>query len=105
MYSSQESNEGHNAEGEKKGLFGKWKAKISQTREERQAEKERAKSPPRNEYGTSRSSLNAFAQEHLAQRGRSFDRAREETLPGVIEKPTAESQAQDSKPAPEEGGN
>ncbi|KIW41070.1 uncharacterized protein PV06_06665 [Exophiala oligosperma] len=106
MYSSQESNEGHNAEGEKKGLFGKWRAKISQTREERQAEKERAKSPPRNEHGGSRSSLNAFAQENLAQRGRSFDRPREEALPGVVEKPVAESQAQDPKPAivPEQGG-
>ncbi|KIW14748.1 hypothetical protein PV08_07532 [Exophiala spinifera] len=103
MYSSQESNEGHNVEGEKKGLFGKWKAKISQTREERQAEKERAKSPPRNEYGASRSSLSAIAQEHFAQRGRSFDRPREEPLPGVVEKPVAESQALDPKQAAEQG--
>ncbi|KAJ9495846.1 GTPase activating protein (GAP) for Rho1p [Exophiala xenobiotica] len=101
--SSQESNDAQNAETEKKGLFGKWKAKMSQTREERNAEKERAKSPPRNEHGASRSSLNAFAQEHLATRGRSLDRSREEGLPGVAEKPVAESQGQPAKAAPEQG--
>jgi hypothetical protein len=66
-----------NAETEKRGLFGKWKAKMVQTRDERHAEKERAKSPPRTEHGASRSSLNAFAQEQLAPRGGSFDIARE----------------------------
>lgn len=83
--SSQESGEAirdANGETEKKGgLFGKWKAKMSQTREERQAEKERAKSPPRSEQGASRSSLAAFAQEHFSPRGRSFDRPRDEAVP------------------------
>ncbi|OAP54633.1 hypothetical protein AYL99_11081 [Fonsecaea erecta] len=98
--SSQESNDVQkdaNAETEKKGLFGKWKAKISQNRDERLAEKERAKSPPRNEQGSSRSSLTAFAQEHLAQRGRSFDRPRDEVLSSVTERPSAEGQAQGRK--------
>lgn len=91
-HSSQESNEASrdpNMETEKKGLFGKWKAKMSQTREERQAEKERAKSPPRNENAVSRSSLNAFTQEHFAPRGRSFDKPRDEVLPSVAERPGA----------------
>ncbi|KAI1626049.1 RalA-binding protein 1 [Exophiala viscosa] len=88
--SSQESNEAP-METEKKGLFGKWKAKMSQTREERQAEKERAKSPPRNENAASRSSLNAFTQEHFAARGRSFDKPRDEAaLSSVAEKPVTE---------------
>src|SRR5262249_26692841 len=80
---SQESSEGPrdpNVETERKGFLGKWKAKMSQAREERQAEKERAKSPPRSEQGVPRSSLSALAQEHLAPRGKSFDRPREDTL-------------------------
>lgn len=98
--SSQESGDGArdpNAETEKKGLFGKWKAKMSQTREERQAEKERAKSPPRSEQGASRSSLAAFAQEHFAPRGRSFDRPREEGLSSVAERGPTEFQPQGRK--------
>ncbi|KIW76667.1 hypothetical protein Z517_09111 [Fonsecaea pedrosoi CBS 271.37] len=94
--SSQESNDVQkdlNAETEKKGLFGKWKAKMSQNRDEKLAEKDRAKSPPRNEQGSSRSSLAAFAQEHLAPRGRSFDRPRDEVLSSVTERPVAEGQA------------
>lgn len=66
------------SETEKKGFLTKWKAKMSQSREERQAEKERAKSPPRTENGASRSSLTAFAQEHLAPRGRSMDKSRDD---------------------------
>ncbi|KIW62671.1 hypothetical protein, variant [Phialophora macrospora] len=85
--SSQESgdvNKDVNGETEKKGLFGKWKAKISQTREERQAEKDRAKSPPRSEQGASRSSLAAIAQEHFSPRGRSFDGPRDQTVPSTL---------------------
>ncbi|OQV10246.1 RhoGAP domain-containing protein isoform 1 [Cladophialophora immunda] len=98
--SSHESNDVQkdpNAETEKKGLFGKWKAKMSQNRDERLAEKDRAKSPPRNEQGSSRSSLAAFAQEHLAPRGRSFDRPRDEALSSVAARPVAEGQAQGRK--------
>jgi hypothetical protein len=100
--SSQESSEAAkdaNPETEKKGLFGKWKAKMSQTKEERQAEKERAKSPPpRNEHGASRSSLTAFAQEHFAPRGRSFDRPREDpSTSSAGPKPATEAQSQGRK--------
>ena len=77
-----------NGETEKKGRFGKWMARMSQSREEKYAEKERAKSPPRSEHGASRNSLTASLQEVLAPRGRSFDVKREhETLPTVAEKP------------------
>lgn len=79
------------------GLFGKWKAKMSQTKEERQAEKERAKSPPATEHGASRNSLSAFAQEHLAPRGRSFDRARDENVPGFNDRPAGEAPSQARK--------
>lgn len=95
--SSQESGEAQTGEMEKKGLFGKWKAKMSQTREERHAEKERAKSPPRTEHGASRSSLSAFAQDHLNSRGRSFDRPREEASSSVTDRPAAETQPQGRK--------
>ena len=79
------------------GLFGKWKAKMSQSKEERQAEKERARSPPAAEHGASRNSLSAFAQEHLTPRGRSFDRARDESTPGYYERPTGEAPNQARK--------
>ncbi|KEF55008.1 uncharacterized protein A1O9_08660 [Exophiala aquamarina CBS 119918] len=94
--SSNESGEGwkENADTEKKGIFGKWKAKMSQTKEERQAEKERARSPPATDHGASRNSLSAFAQEHLSPRGRSFDRSRDEGLPGLQERQASESQNQ-----------
>lgn len=88
------------AETEKRGLFGKWKAKMSQTREERRerdVEKERAKSPPRAsvEQGASRSSLAAFAQEHLTTpRGRSFDKPREEALSTAAQRPDGDGQNQ-----------
>ena len=71
----------------KGGIFGKIKAKLDKSREdrrEREAEKERAKSPLRQqgqttEHQGSRHSLNAFAQEHLmAHRPRSMDRSRDE---------------------------
>ncbi|KIX96634.1 uncharacterized protein Z520_07900 [Fonsecaea multimorphosa CBS 102226] len=104
--SSQESNDVQkdlSAETEKKGLFGKWKAKISQNRDERLAEKDRAKSPPRTEQGSSRSSLAAFAQEHLAPRGRSFDRPRDEVLSSVVERPIAEGKAQGSRASMDQG--
>ncbi|KIX05103.1 uncharacterized protein Z518_05975 [Rhinocladiella mackenziei CBS 650.93] len=92
-----------NVETEKKGLFGKWKAKISQSKEERQAEKERAKSPPRTEQSSSRNSLSAFAQEVLAPRGRSFDRPREDTLSSVPERPVAEAYTQGRKASMDPG--
>lgn len=53
---------------ERRGLFGRIKAKVHQSKEERReskAEKERAKSPPRsvNDHGTSKQSLNAIVSE------------------------------------------
>jgi hypothetical protein len=81
------------SEPEKKGFFGKFKAKMSQSKEEkkeRDMEKERAKSPPRSdaERGGSRNSLSALAQEHFPHRGRSMDLQREEALPKVSEAPS-----------------
>lgn len=77
------------AEPEKKGLFGRFKAKMSQTKEHFEAERDRAKSPPRmyGENASSRASLSAFKHEHLAGRGRSFDGPREESLPTVQTRP------------------
>ena len=96
--SSNESGEGwkenNNTDTEKKGIFGKWKAKMSQTKEERQAEKERARSPPAMEHSTSRNSLSVFAQEHLSPRGQSFDRPRGEGLPGPQERQAGETETQ-----------
>lgn len=91
--SSQESSDllrDSGSEPEKKGLFGKWKAKIAQSKEdkkEREFEKERARSPPRSEgeQTGSRHSLNAFAQEHFPHRGRSMEQQREAALPSVSE--------------------
>jgi GTPase-activating protein SAC7 len=91
--SSQESSEllkDSGSEPEKKGLFGKWKAKITQSKEdrkERELEKERARSPQRSEgeHTGSRHSLTAFAQDHLPHRGRSMEQQRESALPSVSE--------------------
>jgi GTPase-activating protein SAC7 len=105
-HSSQESGDPNaqvNGEMEKKGLFGKWKAKMSQSREERQAEKERAKSPPRSDQGGSRSSLAAFAHEHLAPRGRSFDAPRDPALSTLPERPAGEALGQSGKMSMEPG--
>ena len=108
--SSQDSSElvkENPSEPEKKGLFGKWKAKMSQSREEkkdREMEKERAKSPPRSdvERGGSRHSLSAFAQEHLPHRGRSIDKGRDEARPSVSEASTATPIApSQSEPTPQ----
>jgi hypothetical protein len=106
-FSSQDSSEllkDNPSEPEKKGLFGKWKAKMSQSKEEkkeRDMEKERAKSPPRSdaERAGSRNSLSAFAQEHLPHRGRSMDLQREEALPKVSEVPSTPQTTQ-HQPAP-----
>lgn len=73
-------------EGEKKGPIGWLKAKVQQAKEERkerEAEKDRAKSPPRNgaDKAESRASLTAVAQESLPVRGRSTD-AR---MDGIVE--------------------
>lgn len=90
--SSRESAEllnAQNAEAEKKGFFGRMKAKMQQRSDDkRDRDVERAKSPPRihPDQANSRSSLSAFAHEHLSPRGRSFDRPREEPLPVVQEK-------------------
>ena len=63
---------------EKKGPIGWIKGKVAKAKEERkerEAEKERAKSPPRssNEHTRSKQSLGAIAQEGLPTRGRSTD--------------------------------
>jgi GTPase-activating protein SAC7 len=116
-FSSQDSAEllkDNPSEPEKKGLFGKWKAKMSQSKEEkreRDMEKERAKSPPRSdaERGGSRNSLSVLAQEHLSHRGRSMDLQREEALPTVSEavstpQPTQAQPAPTSQPHENAGG-
>jgi hypothetical protein len=95
-FSSQDSSEmlkDNPSEPERKGILGKLKAKISQSREEkkeREMEKERAKSPPRSdaERAGSKNNLSAIAQEHLPRRGRSMDVPREEALPKVPEAPS-----------------
>ena len=67
----------------KKGPVGWFKAKLAQAKEERkerEAEKERAKSPARNVATAntgSKQSLSAIAQERLPSRGRSLDVSRE----------------------------
>ncbi len=99
-HDSGDANHQTNGETEKKGLFGKWKAKMSQTREERHAEKERAKSPPRSEQGASRSSLAAIAQEHFAPRGRSFDGLRDQPLSTLPERSPAEGQGRKASMEP-----
>ena len=63
---------------EKKGPLGWIKgkvAKVKEDRKEREAEKERAKSPPRNssEHTRSKQSLSAIAQEGIPNRGRSAE--------------------------------
>ena len=66
---------------EKKGLFGRFKDKMQKAKEERkerEAEKERAKSPPRNAAANtgSKQSLSAIVQEGMPTRGRSMDASR-----------------------------
>ena len=69
---------------EKKGPIGWIKAKVAQAKEdskERKAEKERTKSPPRNETserGASKQSLSALASETFTGRGRSIDMKQDE---------------------------
>lgn len=63
---------------EKKGPIGWFKAKVAQAKEERrerEAEKERAKSPQRNDlrYTGGKPSLSAIAQDRNTPRGRSID--------------------------------
>ena len=70
---------------EKKGPIGWFKAKVAQAKEERkerEAEKERTKSPPRNgsEHATSRHSLSAMAPERRPSRGQSMDVRREDKV-------------------------
>ena len=96
LRTSQESSEplkDSSSEPEKRGLFGKWKAKIAQSRDERkerELEKERARSPLRSEGGEhteSRHSLTGFVSDHLPHRGRSMEQQREAALPSVSEAP------------------
>lgn len=66
---------------EKKGPIGWLKAKVAQAKEERrerEAEKERARSPPRNSSGKtgSKQSLSAIASDRNPSRGRSMDASR-----------------------------
>lgn len=84
------------SEPERKSFLGKLKAKISEGRKEREAEKERAKSPPRSEgeSNASRNSLSAFAHEHLANRGRSMDKSREDLVLPVAEVPKEDADKQ-----------
>ena len=67
---------------EKRGFLSRMKAKLGQSKEARE-EKERAKSPPRLHADHSRSSLSAFAAEHLSPRGRSFDKQRDGVPSGL----------------------
>jgi hypothetical protein len=105
--SSQDSSEllkDNPSEPEKKGLFGKFKAKMAQSKEERKErdmEKERAKSPLRSdaERGGLRNGLSALAQGHFPHRGRSMDLQREEALPNASEAPST-LQTPQHQPAP-----
>ena len=112
---SQESSEplsGNESE-RRTGIFGKIRAKMDKSREDRkdrEAEKERAKSPPRGSYGQpaaehgSRQSLTAFAQEHLStHRPRSMDKGRQETsqLTGSSMAPTATTSTEPKETAPQ----
>ena len=81
---------------EKKGPIGWFKAKVAQAKEERrerEAGKERAKSPPRNDSGTtsSKQSLSAIAQDRNPSRGRSVgpNRAEGVALEANAVKPSA----------------
>ncbi|PGH27611.1 hypothetical protein AJ80_00624 [Polytolypa hystricis UAMH7299] len=78
---------GDRSDGEKKGFFGKFKAKVAQVREgvkDWEAEKDRAKSPPRsdNEKSSSRNSLSLFSsREGSAVRGAPADVPRDNRAP------------------------
>ena len=85
---------------EKKGPIGWIRGKVAKAKEdrkEREAEKERAKSPPRNsnEHTRSKQSLNAIAQEGLPNRGRSTEaiaeapEEREEEVQKMTSEPAA----------------
>lgn len=79
---------------EKKGPIGWFKAKVAQAKEERkerEAEKERAKSPPRNSGGASESkpSLTAIAQDSIPIRGRSMEASRDDSQRNAAESSAA----------------
>ena len=95
---------------EKKGPLGWIKGKVAKAKEdrkEREAEKERAKSPPRNsnEHTRSKQSLSAIAQDGIPNRGRSTEaiaeapEEREEERPEAAAEPTT---APATAPAPEQ---
>ena len=78
---------------EKKGPIGWFKAKVAQAKEdrkEREAEKERAKTPPRNsgDRSGSKHSLSAIAQEGIPIRGRSMDVKSHDRVENGAETPT-----------------
>ena len=84
---------------DKKGPLSWLKAKVAQAKEERkerEAEKERAKSPPRNGVADrtgSKHSLSAIAQDILPSRGPSMDGRREEKVQGAAEPPLPNANA------------
>ena len=72
-------------EGEKKGFFGKMRARVTHAREER---KERGKSPPADtERSGSKQSLSAIAQDALPHRGRSMDLGTEQVPESELQPP------------------
>ena len=78
---SKEVDEHQEQKEEKKGFFGKMIAKVShdrKDRKEREAEKDRAKSPPRDtDRSSSKQSLSAIANDMLSSRGKSMDVSRD----------------------------
>ena len=94
---SKDSEEHQEGGGEKKGFFGKIKAKVSHAREERkerESEKERAKSPSRDtERSGSKQSLSAIANDALPVRGRSIDLSQQPIPEATAEKEGEQSEA------------
>ncbi|KAG8526770.1 uncharacterized protein KY384_008199 [Bacidia gigantensis] len=78
------SKEHESEDKERKGLFGRIKAKVHQSKEERK-EKERAKSPPpkTGELGASKQSLNAIASASEGSTGEKASEAKPEIKPEV----------------------
>ena len=95
---------------EKKGPLGWIKGKVAKAKEdrkEREAEKERAKSPPRNsnEHTRSKQSLSAIAQDGIPNRGRSTEAIAEAPEEREEERPEAAAEsttAPATAPAPEQ---
>ena len=85
--------EGSQDASEKKGPITWLKNKVAQAKEERkerEAEKERNKSPPRSNAGEvtgSKQSLSAMAQDMMPHRGRSMDAKRDDRMENELEPP------------------